>query len=84
MPLAPPNITTQPVTPPFIATEFIYKHDRYTKKTLVYITFYNPYSDYPTHVSFSNLFSYKPSLPLFFQNQHLIKILPIKQDHKIY
>ena len=42
--LAPPNITAQSLPPPFIETEVIYKHDSYTKKTLGYITFYNPYS----------------------------------------
>ena len=44
LPLAPPNITAQTLPPPFITTEIIYKHDRYTRKTLGYITFYNPYS----------------------------------------
>ena len=43
-PLNPPNITAQSLTPPFITTEVIYKYDRYTKKTIGYITFYNPYS----------------------------------------
>ena len=32
LPLAPPNITAQSLPPPFITTELIYKHDRYTKK----------------------------------------------------
>ena len=44
LPLAPQNITAQPLPPPFIRTELIYKHYRYTKKTLGYITFYNLYS----------------------------------------
>ena len=44
LPLAPPNITAQSLLPPFSTTEIIYKYDRYTKKTLGYITFYNPYS----------------------------------------
>ena len=44
LPLAPPNITAQPLPPPFLTTEIIYKNDRYTKKTIGYITFYNPYS----------------------------------------
>ena len=42
--LDPPNITAQSLPTPFITTEIIYKHDRYTKKTIGYITFYNPYS----------------------------------------
>ena len=43
-PLAPPNITAQSLPPPIITTEVLYKYDRYTKKTIGYITFYNPYS----------------------------------------
>ena len=43
-PLDPPNITAQSLAPPFITTEVIYKYDRYTKNTIGYITFYNPYS----------------------------------------
>ena len=43
-PLSPPNITAQSLAPPFITTEVIYKYDRYTKNTIGYITFYNPYS----------------------------------------
>ena len=43
-PLNPPNITAQSLPPPFITTEVIYNNDRYTKKTIGYITFYNPYS----------------------------------------
>ena len=43
-PLNPPNITAQSLPPSFITTEVIYKYDRYTKKTIGYITFYNPYS----------------------------------------
>ena len=39
-----PNITAQSLPPPFIATEVLYKYDRYTKNTIGYITFYNPYS----------------------------------------
>ena len=42
--LAPPNITAQFLPHPFITTEIVYKYDRYTKKTIEYITFYNPYS----------------------------------------
>ena len=42
--LDPPTITAQSLPPPFITTEIIYKNDRYTKKTIRYITFYNPYS----------------------------------------
>ena len=34
LPLTPPNITAQPLPPPFITTEIIYKYDRYTKETL--------------------------------------------------
>ena len=44
LPLAPPNITAQYLPPPFITKGIIYKYDRYTKKTIGYITFYNPYS----------------------------------------
>ena len=44
LPLAPPNKTAQSLPPPFITTEIIYKNDGYTKKTIGYITFYNPYS----------------------------------------
>ena len=44
IPLAPPNITAPPLPPPLIATTRIYKFDRYTKKTMGYTTFYNPYS----------------------------------------
>ena len=44
IPLAPTNIIAQSLPPPFITTEIIYKYDRYTKKTLGYITLYNPYS----------------------------------------
>ena len=43
-PLSPPNITAQSLPPLFITTEVIYKYDRYTKNTIGYITFYNPYS----------------------------------------
>ena len=43
-PLNPPNKTAQSLPPPFITTEVIYKYDRYTKNTIGYITFYNPYS----------------------------------------
>ena len=43
-PLNPPNITAQSLPPPFITTEVIYKYDRYTKNTIGYITFHNPYS----------------------------------------
>ena len=43
-PLSPPNITAQSLPPPFITTEVIYKYDRFTKNTIGYITFYNPYS----------------------------------------
>ena len=43
-PLSPPNILAQSLPPPFITTEVIYKYDRYTKNTIGYITFYNPYS----------------------------------------
>ena len=43
LPLAPPNITAQLLPPPFLTPEVIYKYDRYTKKTIGYITFYNPY-----------------------------------------
>ena len=42
--LSPPNITAQSLPPPFITTEVIYKYDRYTKNTIGYITFCNPYS----------------------------------------
>ena len=44
LPVAPKNITVQSLPPPFITTEILYKYDRYTKKTIGYITFYNPYS----------------------------------------
>ena len=44
-PLTSPNITAQSLPPPFITTEIIYKYDGYTKKTIGYITFYNPYSE---------------------------------------
>ena len=44
LPLAPPNITAQSLPPPFITTEVNYKYDRYIKKTIGYVTFYNPYS----------------------------------------
>ena len=37
--LAPPNITAQFLPHPFITTEIVYKYDRYTKKTIEYITF---------------------------------------------
>ena len=37
--LAPPNITTQSLPPPFITTEVIYKYDRYTKKIIGFIIF---------------------------------------------
>ena len=43
-PLSPPNLTAQSLPPPFITTEVLYKYDRYTKNTIGYITFYNPYS----------------------------------------
>ena len=43
-PLSPPNIAAQSLPPLFITTEVIYKYDRYTKNTIGYITFYNPYS----------------------------------------
>ena len=38
------NITAQSLPPPFITTEIIYKYDRYTEKTIGYITFYKLYS----------------------------------------
>ena len=44
LPLYPPNISAQSLPPPFITTEIKYKYDRYTKKTIGYINFYNPYS----------------------------------------
>ena len=43
-PLSPSNITAQTLPPPFVTTEVIYKYDRYTKTTIGFITFYNPYS----------------------------------------
>ena len=43
-PLDTPNIIAQSLPHPFIRTEIIYKYDRYTKKTIGYITFYNLYS----------------------------------------
>ena len=43
-PLNQPNITAQSLPPQFITTEVIYKYDRYTKNTIGYIKFYNPYS----------------------------------------
>ena len=44
-PLSPPNKTAQSLPPPFRTTEVIYKYDRYTKNTIGYITFSNPYSE---------------------------------------
>ena len=41
----PPTITAQSLPPLFITTELIYKYNRYTKKTIGYITFYNPFSE---------------------------------------
>ena len=38
-PLARPNITAQSLPPSIITTEIIYNYDRYTKKTIGYITF---------------------------------------------
>ena len=43
-PLSPPNITAQSLPPPIITTEVIYKCDRFAKKTIGYITFYNTHS----------------------------------------
>ena len=43
-PLNPSNITAQSLPLPFITTEVRYKYDRYSKNTIGYITFYNPYS----------------------------------------
>ena len=43
-PLSALNITAQSLPPPFITTEVIYKNDSYTKNTIGYISFYNPYS----------------------------------------
>ena len=48
----PPIVTAQSFPPPFITTEVIYKYDRYTKKIIGYITFYNPYSG----LSYTNIF----------------------------
>ena len=45
-PLAPSNIPAQSLIPPFITTEIKNKYDRYTKKTIGYIIFYNPYSGF--------------------------------------
>ena len=45
--LAPSQITAQSLPSPFITTELMYDYDGYTKKTLGYITFYNPYSGLP-------------------------------------
>ena len=43
LPLAPfPNITAQSLPPPFLTREILYKYDSYTKKTIGYVTFYNP------------------------------------------
>ena len=43
-PLNPSNITAHSLPPPFITTEIVYTYDRYTKNTIGYITFCNPYS----------------------------------------
>ena len=43
-PLSPLNITAQSLPPPLITTEVKYKYDIYSKNTIGYIAFYNPYS----------------------------------------
>ena len=48
-PLSPPNITAQPLPPPFITTEVIYKHD-IQKTQLVTSHFITHTQDYHTHV----------------------------------
>ena len=53
-PLNPPNITAQSLPPPFITTEVIYKHDRYTKTQLVIKHFITHTQDYHTHVYSKN------------------------------
>ena len=44
LPLTPSNITVQSLPTPFKTTEIVYKYDRYTKKTIGYISFFSPYS----------------------------------------
>ena len=84
LPLAPPKITAQSLAPPFITTEIIYKYDRYTKKTLGYITFYNPYSGLSYTCIFKSFFSSKPYVFLNFQKQQITETLHLEQDPKIY
>ena len=64
-PLNPINITAQSLPPPFITTEVIYKYDRYTKNTISYITFHNPYSGLPYTCIFQHI------LFLMFSDQNI-------------
>ena len=82
LPLAQPNITAQSLPPPFITTESIYKYDRYTKKTLGYIPFYQPYSGLSYTCIFKLSLSFKPST--FFQNQQILKTLLFEQELTIF
>ena len=58
--LALPSITAQSLPPSFITKEIIYKFDRFTRKTLGYITFYNQYSGLSFIWIFNNLFPPNP------------------------
>ena len=70
-PLNPPNITAQSLPPPFITTEVIYKYDRYTKKTIGYITFYNPYSRIVIHMYILKILIFLQLLFLVTSNENI-------------
>ena len=65
LPLPPPNKTAQSLPPPFITTKIINKYNRYTKKTLGFITFCNPYSGLSYRCN--NLSPSNPALFYFFR-----------------
>ena len=71
LPLAPPKITAQSLSPPFITTELIYEYDGYTKKTLGYITFCNPYLELPYTCIFYYFFPTIPFCPCFLKQTSL-------------
>ena len=64
-PLSPPNITAQSLPPPIITTEVIYKCNRFAKKTIGYITFYNTHSGLSYTCIFLDLHISTPFFKIF-------------------
>ena len=84
LPLSPPNIRVQSLPPPFITTDFIYKHDRHTKKTLGYVTFYNPFSGLSYICILQKNFPIKTFSPLVLLGPFPHQNHSHEQDHKIF